>query len=308
MLALRLNIEELEAALLQCCPDCMSEEVQWRVRHASELLSVATCSKMALGVIVDIGALNCPPENALWQLKPYLRCLKDLNAEFPTSWFDIPIFMRIFLSSWSHSCSITRTGSRSSIILPSADTLHGETPGLIIESLTRCSRAGSPPTSASTYMPALPARRFWTPPTLIKTRFNKSYLAYRWWKSASDTPLRSPQDQNPQGYISNSSLPQFEIGDVFVHRFSDPFTISNQPDPTRIQQTWILLPEGWRDVSASFDLDDGTVSHPLYRDKVLTRHNAEGDPSFIISSSFKVKVSLSKRLGKELAARKNKHY
>jgi hypothetical protein len=116
------------------------------------------------------------------------------------------------------------------------------------------------------------ARSVWMPPTLIHNNFVKSHLKYRWWKSASDAPLRSPECVHG---ISMDPLP-FELGDVFVHRSPNP-----------IQQTWIFLPDGWKDISASFYMDHGTISHPLYPNRILIRHNAVGDPSFIFRDSFK---------------------
>lgn len=99
---LRLNVEELcvQGVLSRCCIDYYtSYEVQRRVRHACKLLSVAKGREMALNVIVDIGALSCPPESAFWQLKPYLRHLEDLYEESPVPWFDISIYTRPLSSS-----------------------------------------------------------------------------------------------------------------------------------------------------------------------------------------------------------------
>jgi hypothetical protein len=52
-------------------------------------------------------------------------------------------------------------------------------------------------------------------------------------------------------------------------------------------------------------LKDGTILRPLYRNRILVRHNAVGDPSFVLHDSFnKVKVSFYKRNLKEAASKK----
>ena len=176
---------------------------------------------------------------------------------------------------------MTTDRSRTSTAILQSDDIPHETRGFIVEKpATRRSRRPSIFVSRSKHMPALrmPARRLWTPPTLIQTKFVNSFMKYRWWKSASDTPLRSPQDCTR--WTDNIlDFPEFEIGDVFIHRFPNPIRDIQQ-------QTWILHNEGWKDVSASFAMGDGTILHPLYQDTVLIRHNAAGDPGFVLRNSF----------------------
>jgi hypothetical protein len=46
----------------------------------------------------------------------------------------------------------------------------------------------------------------------------------------------------------------------------------------------------WVDVTEDFELDNGTIRHPVYSNRVLQKRDEQGEPDYILIDSFHKKV------------------
>lgn len=96
-----------------------------------------------------------------------------------------------------------------------------------------------------------------------------------WHVSTSDRIIDGPTTKNPQ------------IGELYIHKDTSSHS----------EQVWIYLgrSEGWRDISGEYSANAGTVEHPRIPDRVLTRRDDNGEPSYVLKKTFASKQKIREK-------------
>jgi hypothetical protein len=297
---------EIAHGLSQHWPDYRaSVAAQSVIRHVSEKLLKARNREDALKIISQVGSLSSPPENVLRYVEHHLhyQSLLDTpstprsisppaNSPMVNPVAPTPIRLTAHLGSFpsSHPQSYSRPsaaqktqsipstpnhyqGSSQPFAASMSSPRHFSRASLKgpedIPNVSSASRVSSPPVAFSPKTTIAPTRHV--------HKCKGTNIMWAIYKSASQGRIDYPDTA-----CITLPLP----GDVYTH--TDLGASNVAPQYWQYNEN-----EGntfWMDVTQAYELNNGSIRHPIYPERVLQKRNECGDPSYVLLDTFRKKL------------------